>query len=119
MYQFADLGGINWCWLMCYEEVTGGARLVFKQRWHRYNYTWPEWVIQARKQAELSSRRCYNIVEAADRVVTAIEFWEPDPEGGVNYLTRRLPVVNSRDTSEYISDVDLQEVAAYFESLGK
>ena len=76
-YHFCNLGGINWSWLLCYEEVEGGARIVFYDRWHNYGDRMaPLWV---EKCMELGASKDWReggcqIIEGEGRVAVALRF---------------------------------------------
>jgi len=116
-YHFCDNGGINWVWILCYEEVPDGVRLVFHERWHNGD-DWPKWVEHAYLRAE---REC-QVKEGPGRVAVALLFDKfeerSDANGFFKFLGRReMPIVNPA----YVFDFDLmlrglEEVRDYMSS---
>lgn len=89
-YKFINEGGINWEWLLCYEEVEGGVRIVFHERWHRFSelHSRPDWVqhcFSLAQDVECSRK------EGPQRVMTHLVFYDYDVknERGYNVYTNR------------------------------
>jgi hypothetical protein len=119
-YKFVNCGGINWTWLLCYEEVQGGARIVFYDRWHN-GEIWPDWVDQCYEMA----RGSCTIKEAEGRKAVALLFpiYEaresyPGSKHTLNYFVRNreLSIVNQGYIFAYGMQGGLEEVRKYLSS---
>lgn len=92
--KFVNNGGINWTWLLCYEEVKDGVRVLFNDRWHN-SEVWPDWVNLAVELAQ--ERWSCEMGESDGRVLTRLEFAEyafvPSSRGGVTYKFKGKRVV--------------------------
>ena len=81
-YVFQNDGGINWSWLLCYQHVEGGVRIVFYDRWHHFDHNRaPAWVercmaigSERKMLAEDGTSTTAQIIETEGRVAVALRF---------------------------------------------
>ena len=134
-YVFQNDGGINWSWLLCYQHVEGGVRIVFYDRWHHFDHNMaPAWIarcmaIGSEKQmlAEDGTSTTAQIIESGtERTAVSLRFTRYEEIGpkdhpwhlGVNGKRYRnigsvdVPIVNSAYVFSYH---DLDEVKAWIE----